>query len=136
MGADADPVIGKWKLNWERSHSADAAPKSAIRRYRKSKVGVRVSEIWVDAAGKRTNLDYTANYDGKDYSIVSRKGGTVAFTRHDGNIAEGVSKLSGKVVYAFKRIVSKDGNTLTIEMAKTDSAGKAFTEVLVYDKVR
>ena len=136
MGADADPVIGKWKLNWGRSQSAQPAPKSVIRRYQKSKLGVRVSEVWVEATGGRANLDYTANYDGKDYSVGSRKGGTVAFTRREGNIAEGVSKLNGKVMYAFKRIVSKDGKTLTIEMAKSDPAGKPFTEVLVYDRMR
>ena len=136
MAADADPVIGKWKLNWERSQSAQPAPKSVIRRYRKSKFGVRVSEVWVEAAGGRANLDYTASYDGKDYSVGSRKGGSVAFTRREANLAEGVSKLNGKVMYAFKRIVSNDGKTLTIEMAKSDSTGKPFTEVLVYDKIR
>ena len=46
FGATPDPFIGKWKLNWEKSHSSHPRPKSVIRSYRQSGSGVRVQETW------------------------------------------------------------------------------------------
>jgi hypothetical protein len=133
--ADADHAIGRWKLNWARSHSAQPAPESAIREYAQTAGGVRVSETWKGPDGKTIELDYTAAYDGKDYPVKAGTASTVAFTRHDAHTAEGVSKTNGKVAYTFTRKVSRNGKTLTIEMAKRDSAGKPFKELLVYDRM-
>ena len=65
-GADLDPVLGKWRLNFAKSHTPGAAPKSAVRTYRTSSAGVRVKETWIAPEGRRISLDYTARYDGKD----------------------------------------------------------------------
>jgi hypothetical protein len=135
FGAEPDPFIGKWKLNWAKSHSSQPRPKSVVRSYQRSGKGVRVQETWVYGDGKQEKVDYTANYDGHDYPVGAAKGKTVAFTRLDLYSVEGVSKSDGKTEYTFKRSVSKDGNTLTVEMTKADSAGKMSTEVLVYDKM-
>jgi hypothetical protein len=135
FGAEDDPFLAKWRLNWEKSHSSQPQPKSVTRSYRKSGNGVRVQETWVDASGKKNSLDYVASYDGHDYPVRTAKSDTVAFTRSDRNTVEGVSKKDGKVAYTFKRRVSPDGRTLTVELTTTDPAGKATTEVLVYDKV-
>jgi hypothetical protein len=135
LAADADPFLGRWKLNWGKSHHSGPAPKSAIRNYTKSGAGVRVREEWVDLDGTRTRLDYKANYDGKDYPVRMTKGGTVAFTRPDDFTVVGVSKADGKPNYTFRRIVSKDRKTLTIEMTKSDSTGSPSTEVLVYERI-
>ncbi len=136
VGAEPDPFIGKWKLNWEKSQSPQARPKSVVRTYRASGGGVRVQENWIHSDGKKQKLDYTAAYDGNNYSINSAKDQTVAFTRPDPYTVEGASKAGGKTAYTFKRYVSKDGKTLTIEMTRLDPAGKPSTEVLVYDRVK
>jgi hypothetical protein len=130
-GADADPFFGKWKLNWSKSRSSDQAPKRAVRKYAKSGGGVRVSEDWVDLAGKHTRLDYIAGYDGKEYPVRTKKGVTIAFTHKDPFTVEGVSKTDGKVDYTFKRVVSQDRKTLTIEVLRTG----ADPVVLVYDRM-
>jgi hypothetical protein len=52
LGDNADPVIGRWKLNWETSQSEGAAPKSAIRTYAQFRDGFRVSEVWRGQDGK------------------------------------------------------------------------------------
>jgi hypothetical protein len=135
FGADADPFLGKWKLNWGKSHSADEAPKSAIRKYRKSGEGVRVSEDWVALSGKHTKLDYVANYDGKDYPVRTNKATTISFRHTDPFTVEGVSKTEGKINYVFKRIVSPDRKTLTIEMSKPETEGKGSPAVLVYERM-
>jgi hypothetical protein len=135
FGADPDPFIGRWKLNWDKSHSSDAKPKSAVRSYKKSGNGVRVSELWVDQNGKRMKLDYVAAYDGKDYPVRTASGNTVSFTRPDAHTVVGSSKTKGNVVYTFKRVVSEDAKTLTIHLT-TSSGGGTPTQVLVYDRVK
>jgi hypothetical protein len=135
FGADSDPFLGKWKLNWGRSRSAEQAPRSAVRKYTKSGEGVRVSEDWVAFDGKHTKLEYIANYDGKDYPVRSTRGVTVAFRHTDPFTVEGVSKTDGKINSTFRRIVSQDRKTLTIEMSKTESDGKASTVLLVYERM-
>jgi len=135
-GADDDPFLGKWKLNWTKSQSPGPPPKAAIRTYSKSGSGVHVSETFVDAGGKRQKLDYKAGYDGKDYPVPTSPTRTVAFTKTDNFTVEGVSKSAGKVDYTFRRTVSPDGKTLTIELAKRDASGTPAPEVLVYDKIR
>jgi hypothetical protein len=134
-GADPDPFIGTWKLNWEKSRSSEEKPKSAVRTYKKSSNGIRVSELWVDHTGKRIKLDYVAAYDGKDYQVRTAAADTVAFTRPDPHTVVGASKTNGNVAYTFKRIVSEDGKTLTIEIANP-SAGEAAAKVLVYDRIK
>ena len=136
FGADPDLVIGKWKLNWEKSRCHDPAPRSVVRTYHKSGNGVHVSEVWVESDGKSNTLNYTARYDGKDYPVRTSKDETIAFTRHDVHTAEGVSKENGALAYAFKRTASEDGKTLTIETMKTDSTGKVSSEIFVYDRIK
>jgi hypothetical protein len=136
FAADADPFLGKWKLNWARSRSSEPAPKSAIRKYAKHGEGVRVSEVWVGLDGKHIKVDYVAAYDGKEYPIAGRKGATVAFTTHANPFTvDGVSKTNGELNYTFKRVVSPDRKTLTIEMEKKDAEGKPSTVILVYEKM-
>lgn len=85
--------------------------------------------------GKQQKTEYTGKYDGRDYPVRHQKGKTVEFTRPDPYTVEGMTKTDGKTDYTFRRYVSKDGKTLTIELTTLDSAGKPSTEVLVYDKL-
>ena len=132
--ADPDPFLGKWKLNWDKSHSSEPKPKSAVRTYKSAASGVRVSEVQVDQAGKRSKVDYVAAYDGKDYPVTTAKEMTVAFTRPDPHTVVGSAKRNGELAYKFKRIVSPDGKTLTIEFL--DSRDSNPGRVLVYDRVK
>ena len=134
-GADTDLAVGRWKLNWARSHSIGPAPKSVIRSYANTADGVNVSEDWVGADGKSTKIDYTAKYDGKEYPVGPSSGGSVVFTRHNARVSEGISKMNNILAYTFKRMVSRDRKTLIIEMRKNDPAGKKSKEVLVYDRI-
>src|ERR1700739_2744626 len=92
VGANTDPVIGRWKLNWDKSQSEGAAPKSVIRTIAKSRDGYRVSEVWRNQDGNTEKFVYTAKYDGQEFRISSEGGGAIMFTRHDANLARGMSK--------------------------------------------
>jgi hypothetical protein len=134
LGANTDPVIGRWKLNWEKSQSEGAAPKSVIRAYAKFRDGFRVSEVWRDQ-DKTTKFIYTAKYDGQEYPISHEGGGTITFTRLGANVAEGVWKTEEKGTCTFKQTVSQDSKTLIIETTRTAS-GKERKNLLVYDKMK
>ena len=135
FAADPDPFLGSWKLNWAKSRSSQQEPKIVVRTYRKAADGVRVSETWVEQNGQRTDLNYIANYDGEDYPVLTSKGSTVEFTRQDTYTVEGMSNTNGKVDYTFKRMVSKDSKTLTIEISKTGT-GSGPTKIFGYDKLK
>jgi hypothetical protein len=136
LGANTDPVIGRWKLNWEKSQSEGAPPKSVIRKYGKWGDGFRVTEVYRGQGGEMRKFVYSAKYDGQEYTISHEGGGTIAFTRHDANVAEGVSKTEENGTCTFKQTVSQDGKTLIIETTRTDSSGKEHKNVLVYDKMK
>ena len=63
------------------------------------------------------------------------KGDTISFTRPDNFTVVGVSKTGGKVAATFRRSVSPDRKTLTIEITRADGSGKSETEVLVYERM-
>ena len=129
-GADLDPFIGKWKLNWDKSKTSDPAPKSVIRSYSPVGKGVTVDEVWTKADGMVVRTHYTANYDGKEYASDTPSGVTISFKRKDRYMVVGESKLNGKLEYRFTRSVSNDGKVLTIEMDEPNNK-----RTLVYDRI-
>jgi len=60
----------------------------------------------------------------------------VSFKRPDLYTVEGVSKTLGKIDFTFKRLISKDGKTLTVSFTRENPTGQPATEMLVYDKVK
>src|SRR5258706_8573555 len=82
VGASAQPAkspeLGTWKLNVEKSkYNPGPAPKSNQITATAAGSGVKYVSKGVDAEGKDTGQEYTANYDGKD---VPLKGSQVADT--------------------------------------------------------
>src|SRR5437762_10338139 len=67
-GADADPVVGTWKLNVTKSVFAGVpALKSQIRTYSRSARALTLKMKTVSAEGKETTTQATYHLDGKDY---------------------------------------------------------------------
>lgn len=138
LGAQAgDPIMGTWKLNVAKStYSPDPPPKSSTHTYELyGQEGVKFSVEGVDAAGNRTSIQYTAYYDGKDYPVTgSSEFDTVALRRIDAYTTELVNKKAGKVVYTRTRVLSKDGQVLTITSRGTNPKGQAVNNVAVFEK--
>jgi hypothetical protein len=78
---------------------------------------------------------YTANYDGKDYPITgSLTADTVSLKRNDRHTTVRTDKKGGKVVQTFKRVVSKDGKTMTVTIKGTNASGQPMNNVVVFEK--
>jgi hypothetical protein len=131
-----DPFFGTWKLNVAKSsYSPGPAPKSLTLVYEPAGSGLKASTQQVNADGSKTGLQYTANFDGKDYPVIGwNDWDSVALKRVDSLTIEHTRKKGGKVVNTATVTVSKDGRTLTVRAKGVNSKGQQINDVLVYEK--
>jgi hypothetical protein len=132
----ADPVIGMWKLNVEKSKfSAGHELKAATRTYSEADGVYTLEQTMMGADGKETSS--TAQYsNGKD---VKQQGQNPALdtthaTKVNANTWNFQLKKDGKVVGRVHRVVSADGKTLTVHNTGTQLSGANVDETLVYDR--
>jgi hypothetical protein len=135
-GANADPVVGTWKLNLAKSTFAGIpALKSQIRSYSQSAGTLTLKMKTVSAEGKETTTQATYNLDGKDYpSMGNLDFDSLSGVQVDANTAEFTLKRAGKPIGKIRREVSKDGQTLTINYVLTNADGVQTSAVTVFDK--
>lgn len=136
LWAAADPNIGTWKLNVAKSkYTPGPAPKSATITYEETADGIKRSGESVDADGKTTSFTYTAKYDGKDYPVTgSALFDSIAIKKVNDHTAAATLKKGGKQVGTARRVVSKDGKTMTLTLNGTDEKGMKTHSVAVYEK--
>jgi hypothetical protein len=134
--AQADPIIGTWKLNLAKSkYSPGPPPKSQTVTYEAVGQGVKVTVKGTDAEGKPIDTQSTANFDGKDYPVTGNPGwDTIARKRIDAYKMEITRKKAGKVVSTATSVVSKDGKTRTLTENGVNAKGEKISNTLVYDK--
>jgi hypothetical protein len=132
----ADPAIGTWKLNLAISkYTPGPPPKSATITYEETADGIKRTGESVDAEGKTTSFEYTAKYDGKQYPVTgSDLYDTITIKPINDRTAEATLKKSGKVVSKARRVVTNDGNAMTMTISGTNPQGKKMHNVAVYDK--
>lgn len=120
------PIAGTWRLNAEKSGVQVPPGYVEIRQYRLRGDGYLVGLLFNgDARGLRY-LQFTAKSDGKDYpehsdqivadmvAAAKPTPRTYSETKIDDYITAWVDKVDGKITGQGKKIVSKDGQTLTI----------------------
>jgi hypothetical protein len=132
----ADASLGTWKLNPAKSTFRPGPPPVAETRiYQGRPKGVKttVTTTWADRI--TTTVEYPANYDGKDYPVDgSRDVDAVALSRMDDYTSEAVLKHAGKEVGTARRVVSKDGKSMTISYKGVNTRGDQVDNVAVYDR--
>jgi hypothetical protein len=136
FAAGADPVIGTWTLNLEKSKFHDnRAPKSMTRIYSAGANGTDMKATGVAADGSAISQTATFTYDGKDCAITGSPGfDTVTLKKVNGSTVKGDLKKGGTVVGHATRTISEGGKVLTLSTAmKTDKGGTTH-DVAVYDR--
>jgi hypothetical protein len=134
--AQQDPLVGTWNLNLAKSKfNGIPAPKSQIYKYEANGPdGVKFTNDSVNADGTNVHAEYSVKFDGKEVPINGDPLRDMTTNKRvDANTTSGVSTLKGKPASSFRRVVSRDGKTLTIT-AKGTQGGKAYNQVTVYDK--
>jgi hypothetical protein len=135
-GSDADLVVGTWKLNLAKSTFGGVpALKSQIRTYSQSARGLTLKMKTVSADGKETTTQATYQLNGTDHpSMGNPDFDSLSGMQIDTNTAEFTLKRAGKPVGKIRRTVSKDDQTLTINLVITNAAGVQTSALTVFDR--
>lgn len=112
----ADPVVGVWKLNVQKSkYVPGPAPKEQTRTYIEQKGGIRGTVRTVFRSGKETIVIYPVDNDGKEHPVEgSPDMDGIEMKRVGDNISESKLIHAGKVIGQARRTVSDDGKSMTI----------------------
>ena len=132
----ADPVIGTWTLNLEKSKfHGDRAPKSMTRTYSAVAGGTEMKVTGVASSGAAISQSATLTYDGKDVAVTgSAEFDTFSLKKVNGSTVKAQLKKAGAVVGTTTRTISGGGKAMTMSTAmKTAKAGTTH-DVAVYDK--
>lgn len=134
------PIAGTWKLNPQKSGAQVPPDYVEIRQYRLRPDGYLVGLLFNGGGRGLRWLQFTAKSDGKDYpeysdAIVAdmiaagtRTPRTYAETKTDDYTTVWIDKVDGRITAQGKKIVSQDGQTLTITIDGQPGAR-------VYDRV-
>lgn len=139
-----DPFVGTWLINLNKSKfDPGPPPKVLINKYEAfGEDGLKITTISLTTTGLTTR-EYTEKYDGKEYpagtSFAQPTADMVSVKRIDRYTVEGQYKRAGKVRSTFRRVVSKDGKTLTttaqgITSGEMNKGDQQYHDVRVYDK--
>lgn len=135
VGAQADPMVGAWKLDVAKStYKPGPAPKSTTVTIEPAGKGIKVSVDAVMADGPM-KWGYTSARDGKDVPVTGNPAyDTANVTQHSPTDGTIVYQKGGKTVMTLKTSVSKDGKSLTVTSTGTNAKGEAVHNVAHYNK--
>jgi hypothetical protein len=136
MGWAADPTVGTWTLDLARSRFVPGPPfQSETRIYEQRPDGIKVTIKIIDADGKPVTVEYPVNYDGRFYPVTGQSpADAISLTRIDDWTAESTLKHGDVEVAKARRVVSRDGKTMTITYQGTNLEGERVDWMLVYVK--
>lgn len=131
----ADAFLGTWKLNESKSKITAGAAKNQTVVYEAAGDSTKVTIDGIAPDGTPTHSEWTGKFDGKDYPSTGNpnedRRSAKMINRRTYDV---VSKKGGKVVLTAHIVVAPDGKTRTVTVHGTDSHGKKYTSVAVYDK--
>jgi hypothetical protein len=131
----ADPVVGTWTLNVEKSKlTSGPAPKAATRVYTESAGVYTLNQKTTGSDGKE--VPFTVQYrEGQDATVTSANGiDTIHATKVSANTWDFSLKSGGKEVGHVHRTVSADGKVLTVLNTGRQPSGATGNDSLVFDK--
>jgi hypothetical protein len=80
-------------------------------------------------------VQHPLNYDGKEHPVTgSSTADAIALAKIDEYTSEAVLKHASIVVGTNRRVVSKDGKTMTITYQGTDARGRPVKNTAEYEK--
>jgi hypothetical protein len=133
----ADPRTGTWKLNVAKSKfSPGPPPKSQTLRIEPAAPkGEKVVSEMVGGDGNTVKVEYTAQFDGKDYPVTgSPNADMLSLKRVNARTTERTDKKGGKTTLRYRRVVSADGKTMTVTVKGKNAAGETVNNTAVFEK--
>ena len=113
-----NPVLGTWTLVVEKSrYNPGPPPQSQTRTYEAQPKGIKTTIRTVLADGQTSTVSYTANYDSIEYHVTgSATTDAIQLTQIDASTAEAKLLHAGRLVGTARRVVARDGKTMTITL--------------------
>ena len=129
---EADPIVGTWELDIAASRFAPGpSPISEIRRYEPEHEGIKATVATTYADGHRSIFEYVTSYN--DVTAAVTGSGTtdaIRMRKVDAFTAEAELSFAGRNVGRTRRVISRDGQTMTIELHR--DAPVVVNNVTVY----
>ena len=133
--AAADAFMGTWKLNESKSKIPVGAPKNHTVVYEAAGDSTKVTIDGTAADSTPMHSEWTGKLDGKEYPSTGNPNEDMRSVKMiNDRTYHVVSKKDGKVVLTAHVVVAPDGKSRTVTTHGTDSTGKKYTSVSVYDK--
>ena len=136
LAAADDPLMGTWKLNLSKSkYNPGPPPQSRILKLEPAgNDNFKLTNDGVSAKGEKTHTVETFMQDGKDHPLRDEPGVMQVNRRVDAYTTETINKKGGQTVQTLRRVVSKDGKSLTIAVKGKTATGAPLDDVRVFDK--
>jgi hypothetical protein len=135
--AQANPAIGTWTLNLEKSTYSAGRPniKSQIIRIEPFEDGFKTTVDGIDLKGQTTHTERVGKFDGKDNPVVgAAPGTTVAYSLIEPQTYQILNKVNGKVTTTTRTVVAPDGKSFTNTTTGYTAQGQMVHNVVVYDR--
>jgi hypothetical protein len=129
-------LLGTWELDLARStFQPGPAPRGEIRSYQEEHEGIKAIILTTHADGSKTQMEYLASFNDVTAVVTgSQQTNAIRLRKIDTYTAEGELSLNGKPVGRARRVISPDGQTLTITLDRT--APVVAHNVNVYKRVK
>jgi hypothetical protein len=131
----ADPVMGTWKLNVAKSKFSTGAVLTAGTRVYTETNGLYTLDQKLTGADGKEMANRVQYRDGKEEKqATAGPADTTLAKKIDANTWDFDLKKDGKVIGHVHRVVSTDGNTLTVHNTGVQLSGAKGDQTLVFDK--
>jgi hypothetical protein len=132
----ADPQMGSWKLNEEKSKFTPGTAKNTMVVYKQAMMGkVKVTADGLDANGKPAHSEWTGKFDGKDYAVKGDPASDMrSYAKIDDQTLDLTIKKGEKTTITGRIVVAADGKSRTVTTNGTTTKGKKYKNVAVFDK--
>ncbi|HVB33245.1 MAG TPA: hypothetical protein VNJ52_02545 [Patescibacteria group bacterium] len=133
--AQRDAFLGTWKMDPAQStYNPGPPPKSQTVTWERWQGGYKAIVDTITAQGKSTHFEVTFKLDGKPHPMPrAGRNTTVTFKRMDHSF-ENVTRVNGKMTFASRRVVSRDGKTFTLTQTGTNAQGQTVNNRIVYTR--
>src|SRR5919198_3924646 len=116
----ADPHMGTWKLNEEKSKITPGTLKNTNVVYSSMLGQMKVKSDGIGADGKPVHIEWSGKFDGKDYPVTGDPNSdTRSYTKVNDRTLATTAKKNGTVIATGQIVVSDDGKSRTVTINGT-----------------
>ena len=131
-----NPFVGTWVANLEKSQRhVNHQFQSATLTFGESSDGVAMTHAGLNMSGKHESGTTILCPDGVERPASPQAPGVMAVTTYQGtHVLATEARANGRTLGSATYAVSGNGEQLTATVQGVDAAGKAFDQVIVFDR--